>query len=267
MPLAPDVTSGCRVVLRWRQGEFEMSAKSVMKVGDLARRCGVSVRTLHYYEQIGLLCPSGKTAAGHRIYSAPDVVRLQQVVSLKQLGMSLDEVQKCLSQPRWSALRILKLQIRRLRNRIENEQRLCLRLERLAERYRFRGSVSLSELAQTIKEIVMFDKHFTPEQLKDLHERGEKLGAARIKAVQEEWPLLIRQVRQQMENGADPASDAVQELARRWTSLITEFSGGDAGIERSLGKMYNQQPEVGRQFGLDPAIFAYIGKANAAKGS
>jgi len=113
----------------------------------------------------------------------------------------------------------------------------------------------------------MFDKHFTPEQLRDLHERGEELGAARIKAVQEEWPLLIQQVRQQMENGADPASDAVQELARRWTSLIKEFSGGDAGIERSLGKMYNQQPEVGRQFGLDPAIFAYIGKANAAKGS
>jgi DNA-binding transcriptional MerR regulator len=67
-----------------------------MKVGELARRTGISVRTLHYYDEIGLLSPSVRNRAGHRLYAARDVARLQQVCSLKQLGFSIREIQSML---------------------------------------------------------------------------------------------------------------------------------------------------------------------------
>lgn len=53
-----------------------------LEVGDLAKQTGVSVRTLHYYNEIGLLSPSGRTESGYRLYATPDIMRLQQIVSL-----------------------------------------------------------------------------------------------------------------------------------------------------------------------------------------
>lgn len=63
---------------------------SLWRVGELAKRTGVSVRTLHWYEEIGLLSPSQRSEAGHRLYAAEDLGRLQQIQSLRQLGFSLD---------------------------------------------------------------------------------------------------------------------------------------------------------------------------------
>ena len=64
-------------------------------VGELAEQAGVSVRTLHHYDQIGLLCPT-RSAAGHRRYTEPDVARLTQVVALRSVGLSLSEIRHCL---------------------------------------------------------------------------------------------------------------------------------------------------------------------------
>ncbi len=72
-----------------RQGATE---KTEWKVGDLAGRTGLSVRTLHHYDEIGLLSPSGRTGLGHRLYSAGDVLRLERIRSLRALGLSLEEI-------------------------------------------------------------------------------------------------------------------------------------------------------------------------------
>ena len=64
------------------------SRETGMKVGQLAKRTGVSVRALHYYDEIGLLQPSTLTKSGHRLYGPAELVRLQQIKSLRQLGFS-----------------------------------------------------------------------------------------------------------------------------------------------------------------------------------
>lgn len=64
----------------------------VWKVGQLADLTGLTVRTLHHYDHIELVHPSGRTASGHRLYQAADVQRLYQVLALRQLGLSLDAV-------------------------------------------------------------------------------------------------------------------------------------------------------------------------------
>jgi DNA-binding transcriptional MerR regulator len=58
---------------------------TAMKVGELAKQTGISVRTLHYYDEIGLLSPSGRTESDYRLYAEADIVRLQQIMSLRQL--------------------------------------------------------------------------------------------------------------------------------------------------------------------------------------
>src|SRR4029077_3201950 len=90
-----------------------------LKVGELARRTGLTIRTLHHYDEIGLLKPSLHTEAGHRLYTADDIARLQQVLSLRQLGFSLEEVRDCLDQPSFSPLEVIRLHVERLREQIE----------------------------------------------------------------------------------------------------------------------------------------------------
>src|SRR4026209_262928 len=84
-----------------------------MKVGELARRTGLTVRTLHHYDEIGLLKPSLHTDAGYRLYTAADVARLQQALSLRQLGFSLEEVCDCLDRPDFSPLEVIHLHLAR----------------------------------------------------------------------------------------------------------------------------------------------------------
>jgi len=64
-------------------------------VGELAEQAGVSVRTLHHYDEIGLLTPT-RSAAGHRRYTESDLARLTQIVALRSVGLSLGEIERCL---------------------------------------------------------------------------------------------------------------------------------------------------------------------------
>src|SRR5439155_25862360 len=127
--LDPHVTSGLTIP-SWlgfpkaRAGRIAMPFEA-LKVGELARRTGLTIRTLHHYDAIGLLRPSLHTEAGHRLYTAGDVARLQQVLSLRQLGFSLEEIRDCLDQNDFSPLEVIRLHVARLPEQIELQRRLC----------------------------------------------------------------------------------------------------------------------------------------------
>src|SRR5215813_435598 len=110
-------------------------AFDALKVGELARRTGLTIRTLHHYDEIGLLKPSLHTETGHRRYTARDVARLQQVLSLRQLGFSLEEVRDCLDRPGFSPVEVIRLHAARLREQLELQRALCERLEALAAHF------------------------------------------------------------------------------------------------------------------------------------
>jgi MerR family transcriptional regulator, thiopeptide resistance regulator len=236
-----------------------------LKVGEVAKRAGISVRALHHYDEIGLLSPSGRSEAGYRLYGDAEIVRLQQFVSLRQLGLSLGEIQSCLRDAGYSPRRVIDLHIARLREQISAQRRLCERLEALAGSLDSKNEVSVAEVLETIKEISWMDKYYTPEQLEELKQRAEKIGQEHIREVEAEWPVLMAKVRAEMDKGTDPTSETVRALAARWMELVREFTGGNPGIERSLGKMYQQEETV---HGMDVApmreMMAYIQKALAA---
>src|SRR6516162_5302197 len=102
---------------------------SGMKVGEVAKRTGLSVRTLHYYDEIGLLQPSTHTESQHRLYGPIELERLQQIKSLRQLGFSLDEIRSCLDQPEFSLRAVIDVHAARLRAQIKEQTRLAALLE------------------------------------------------------------------------------------------------------------------------------------------
>lgn len=78
-----------------------MTTRRTYQVKDVARIAGVSVRALHHYEAIGLLVPSRRTGAGYRLYDGDDLLRLQQILIGRELGMPLEEIKRSLDDPRF----------------------------------------------------------------------------------------------------------------------------------------------------------------------
>ncbi len=239
--------------------------QETLKVGQLAQRTGLSVRTLHHYDQIGLLVPAGRTASGHRLYGSEEIGRLQQIAALRQLGFSLEEIRESLARPGFTLERTLELQMHRLGQQMEHAGRLLERLEKIRLRLKAADRVSVEELMQAIEETIMYDKYYTPEQLEKLEQRRETVGEERIHEVKAEWARLFERFGAEMEKGTDPVDESVLEIARQATGLIQEFTGGDAGIQQSLGHMVSENREsMYAQWGVDPKVAEYMGQAMAA---
>ena len=101
------------------------------KVGELASTTGLTVRTLHYYEEIGLLVASGRSDAGHRLYTEADVARLYRICVLRRLGLQLSEIAAALDDPAWSLRTAITTHVRELDRRIDATANLRGRLAQL----------------------------------------------------------------------------------------------------------------------------------------
>lgn len=245
--------------------ERTISQRVSMKVGELAQQTGVSVRTLHHYDEIGLLSPSRRTEAGYRLYGDDDIIRLQQIVSLRQLGFSLAQIQDCLHQNEFSPHDVVQLHLSKLKEHIELQQQLYARLEIIASQLQSTEAISIQDFLQLIEVTTMIEKHYTPEQQAQLRARRETLGEERIHQAEAEWQTLINQARTEMAKGTNPASEAMQVIAQKWQSLIQQFTGGDADIASSLQSMYQQEgAEAASRGMIDAELMEFMGKAMAA---
>jgi DNA-binding transcriptional MerR regulator len=242
------------------------------KVGEIAERTGLSVRTLHHYDEIGLLRPSGRTpsahGSGHRRYSLADLARLQQILSLKQLGFDLEAVRAYLDRADFDPREVVRLHLEKVRGQAAELARLEARLSALAAVLDKAETVSADDFLTTIKEITMIEKYYTPEQLESLKARAATVGEERMRQAPNDWAELGAAVKAEMDAGTDPADPKVQELARRWFALVNEFTGGDPGIFRSLKNMYQNEDTI---HGMDVAGYwrpmqQYIQKAADAAG-
>lgn len=251
-----------------------MSASGgLYKVGEVARRTGVTVRTLHHYDEIGLLSPSHRATGGHRLYTAADLGRLQQILSLRQLGFSLDEIRDCLSAPGFDPLTVLRLHLARAREVLKSQHELCGRLERLTTAMARAEEVSADDFLRTVEATMSVEEHLKtakeyfnlpPEQAEALASHWAKFSQADVEAVQNEWPVLIAKMKAAMEAGTDPASQEVQALAARASELTRMFTGGNPSVSDQLKTRYEADPQFQARAGYDPEVWEYMGRAHAA---
>ncbi|MBE9041525.1 MerR family transcriptional regulator [Oscillatoriales cyanobacterium LEGE 11467] len=227
---------------------------NLMRIGELAQQTGLSIRTLHYYDEINLLSPQHRTSAGHRLYGEAEIARLQQILSLRQLGFSLDEIRECLESPEFSLPKVIDLHRHRLREQMALSRTLLDRLNGIATELETSQSVAVERLIQTMETISMTQQYFTPEQ--------EKVVEARFREEEGKWQDLLDRARSEMEKGSDLTSLSARRLARSWRQAMKSLICGDAQIYKSLIGMYQQAgPEAASWGTLDTATFEYILKA------
>ncbi len=124
---------------------------NLIKIGELAKQTGLSIRTLHYYDEIDLLSPTHRTEVGYRLYSNQDIVQLQQIVSLRQLGFSLGEIRECLSNPDLSLQQTIDLHIARVKEQMALSRKLLKRLTAISTELQMKQSVETENLIRVME--------------------------------------------------------------------------------------------------------------------
>lgn len=236
-------------------------------VGELAAATGLTVRTLHHYDEIGLVSPSERTHAGHRRYTEADIRRLYRVRALRSIGLSLDTIAATLAEGDRDALRaVLVDQLAHLDAQARRMNDLRAQVQHLLER--MNTVADPGEVLTILETMQMIESYYTPEQLEYLAKRREELGEDAIKEVEQAWPQVISAMKEHQAAGTPVDDPDVQALAARWFELVEAFTGGDAGIRESVGKMWKEQGDtLNQQFdtGLSPELMDYVCRANEAR--
>lgn len=137
------------------------------KVGELAKLTGLTIRTLRFYDQISLFSPSHHTASGHRLYTEADIARLHQILSLKQLGLPLDDIKAVLADERISLFEILSHQIGRIRQTMLAQQKLLQELEHVAGLMQRRKSLTIDDFTKLLAMMrISHQKYFSEQRVK-----------------------------------------------------------------------------------------------------
>ncbi|HEX9173529.1 MAG TPA: MerR family transcriptional regulator [Telluria sp.] len=228
----------------------------MLKVGELAARAGLTVRTLHHYDSIGLLVPSARSDAGYRLYNRDDVARLQQIQALRMSGMALAEIGHYLDGPTGSPLAIIERQIDALGRQIDGAARMREQLVLLHAQLSNGEQPALASWLTTLEHMSMYDKYFSKEEL-------EQLPLYRDHGAQAEWKQLVAQVTSLMESGIAPGSAAAKALALRWMAMLERDTGGNPALLAQLDAMHENEPSVQQDTGISPRLKGYISGAIA----
>lgn len=186
-------------------------------VQDVARLSGVTVRTLHHYDRIGLLVPAGRSDAGYRLYGENDLLRLQQILTWRALGFSLAEIKRVLDEPGFDRTRALRHQREALRSRAAEFLAMSRSVDRTLESLEGGGTVAVEN---------MFDG-FDPAQYEDeVRENWGDTDAYReskrrtAKYSQDDWKRIQREAAEiyerlatHMSAGLSPDAEEVAAVA------------------------------------------------------
>ena len=128
-----------------------------LKVGELARAAGLSIRTVRYYDQIGLLSPSGRSPVGHRLYGDADVRRLYRICLLRRAGLALAEIGRALDDPGWDLHHAMLAHLHMLDQQVAVGQALRRRVSHMADVLAGNGAPATAEFLETLEEMTMLD--------------------------------------------------------------------------------------------------------------
>jgi len=257
-----------------------MLTKRLYGAGELARRAGVSARTLRYYDQKGLLPPTQRSRAGHRLYSDEDLVALEQILALKFLGFSLDEIAGYLGAGPDDLLTGLARQKALLaapQNRIGTVIRAIETVESMSRSGQFRWEELAHIMAamQMGEKEDMLDKYLTPEQaraMRDLSKASYSEEARRNLAERPTWTeedqRRVDAEYAEIAEGQAPDGPVARELARRTIHLLQQLTQGDPEVEAGLNEWWQNcqaLPDAERPPALPwgPAEGAFLAEAQA----
>jgi MerR family transcriptional regulator, thiopeptide resistance regulator len=215
----------------------------VRTVSEVAKLTGVTVRALHHYDELGLLCPSERSEAGYRLYSYDDLARLREILIWRRLGFSLSEIQSLLDDPGHDRLAALERQRELVRAELDRLGALAVAVEEAID----------AELSGTrLEETKMFEG-FDPSEYQDEARerwghteayreslrRTQGYGQAEWDAIGRESAEIVDELAALMRTGEPATGEAARALAERHRQHLSRwFYPCPPQMHRGLAEMY-----------------------------
>jgi MerR family transcriptional regulator, thiopeptide resistance regulator len=224
-------------------------AYSIKQLADLA---GLTVRTLHYYDEVGLLKPESRKGNGYRIYGEKEVIRLQQIMFFRELDFSLDDIADILSRPDFDVLEalaehrtLLVKKSARLNHLVDTVDKTILKLKGeikmdIKEYYQGFSSEQIEKYREEVR------LRWGDKTLRDSEERVAKMGREKFAEVQAEGGKIFRNISDHMTEGFD--NDVVQALVAEWRQWLENFHHYSPEEVSGLGQAYSQDPRFAKFF-------------------
>ncbi len=226
---------------------------------EFAQKASVSVRTLRYYDKMGLLSPSQYTESGYRLYTDTDLLRLQQILALKFLGFSLQEIQQCLQVGPTLLQESLALQramMEERRTQLDTVLQAITEAQELsqANKLNWDSLLHVIQVLQMTQNAEWQDKyfppeqrqmmenlskkHYTEEQRQEIAEHGKTWTEEDQRALTQQWNVAFAELKRLVATGQDPAGPEAQALVAQWKALVSGFTQGNTGIQQGLNSMW-----------------------------
>lgn len=236
---------------------------------QFAQKAAVTPRTLRFYDKVGLLSPSERTEAGHRLYSDEDLRNLQQILAFKFLGFSLDEIKVCLQTHPERLQKTLATQKAMMQEKRRQINAILQALEE-AENSLHSGQ---GEIETTILHVIQamhmgqnkawINKYLSEEQqqkmaelskqaynqeaIQKIAEWGKNWTEEDQQRANQQWEAIFTELRRLVAVGADPTGPEGQALAQRQIELVSQFTRGDANVEAGLKQWWNNHDKLPAQ--------------------
>ena len=224
--------------------KYRAIPNNFMTIGEVAKKMGVTVRTLQYYDKEGLLSPSTQSEGGRRLYSGKDLIMLHQILSLKSLGFTLDDIKERLIKletPK-DVANALSEQADDIRNKIKNLQDSLKAIEQLKEEVLQMNTVNFKKYADIIVNLQMKNefypliKRFDDNTLDHIRNKFDKESGldfmARFNNLSDEIVRLHKEK-------VSPESEESQKIMGEYWGLIMEFTNGDMSMLPKLMEVGN----------------------------
>lgn len=235
-------------------------------IGKLAKLNNVTVRTLRYYDEVGLLKPSKVSETGHRYYDSQAALRLRNIILLKEIGLELETIHEILAnqikstkellQMRLQIIKLEKEQLDETEEKIHNILRLMDVKDTNDWQPIFNTFLKPKKNEKVLKEIRR--NYFTIEEM-EIIEDLPKMGSDDTLALK--WVELIKDIRTHLHE--DPTSAEAQKLAYRWLKLVEVMFKGNWELAQKTWKInWKKEEELGF-YHFDSDIIQFMGEAQA----
>jgi DNA-binding transcriptional MerR regulator len=235
-------------------------------IKQLADIAGVSVRTLHYYDQIGLLSPESRGANRYRRYGDDSAARFQQIMFFRELGFSLDEIKSIISRPDFDMLEALESHRKLLLKKSERLKQLLGTVDRTMKTLKGEEIMEIKEYYQGFddEQIEAYReevrRRWGEDTLRESESRVLAMGKKKFAALQAEGGAIFKAIADNMANGFD--SRAVQEQVAKWRQWLENFHHYPDAAVLELGRAYSQDARFAAFFRkIHPELPEFLTKA------
>mgnify|MGYP003299113552 FL=1 len=253
--------------------KYRAIPQGYMTVGEVAKKMGVTVRTLQYYDKEGLLSPSAESEGGRRLYTDKDLVILHQIISLKSLGFSLDDIKHrliSLETPTDVATALTE-QADSIREKIEQLTASLTAIEQLKEEVLQMQEVNFKKYADIIVNLQMENdsyyliKRFDDDTLDHIRSQFDKESGLDF---MDRFNRLSDEIVQLQKEKVSPESEKCQQVVKEYWGLIMEFTNGDMSMLPKLMEVGNidtatnaweERQEIVNDY-LEPALQVYFSR-------